>query len=127
MRRFFLPFFTFILLSFSEMLFPQQLYTVYLDEEIDNYVNPLELEVNPGDQIRFISTGGDFQIAIPNANKILEVKGLILKIELTSGGPIRPIYTVKEVKDEIVQEYEVVNTPSGGEPDAPPKIIIRTD
>ena len=126
MKRFICPFIVFIVLIFCEGMFAQQLYTIYLNENVDSYVNPLEVTVHPGDQIKFVSTGGDFDITIPNASNFLNVKGSTLKIQLTSSSPASQIYDVVEIEDDIDQDYEVVHILSGGVPTAPPRIIIRT-
>lgn len=117
---------TFIFFAFSNLLLAQQLHTVIVNHNIDNYVEPLELKASPFDQVKFISTGGDFEITIPNANEIFNIDANEIRIKLSDKNPESPTYTLKDVDEKIEHEYDVYCNSTGGEPDAPPKIIVHT-
>jgi plastocyanin len=115
-----------ITFGFSQLTFAQQLHVVYLNQATDNYVNPLDVHVNPGDQVKFVTTGGNFNISIPNANTIFVGTPSVLKIKLDASHPESQIYQVQSVDSEIIQAYSVVCTSGGGQPTAPPRIIRST-
>jgi hypothetical protein len=113
---------TFFIFGFSQLLFAQQLHVVYLNQAYDNYVNPLDLQVNPGDQVKFVTTGGNFNISIPNANTIFVGAPSVLKIKLDASHPESQIYQVVSNDVEITQTYSA--SCSGCTPaTAPPRII----
>lgn len=126
MKPFLISSLTIIILVFSELLFAQQLHVVYLDQTAYDYVNPLVLTVQPGDQIKFVTTGGSFKITIPNANNIFVGTPGILKFNLDSNHPQSQIYQVRYDDVEINQTYQVYCITTGGGPTAPPRIIITT-
>lgn len=112
-----------ITLGFSELTFAQQLHVVYLNQTTENYVNPLDLQVNPGDQVKFVTTGGDFNITIPNANRIFQGAPSVLQIKLDARHPESQIYQVLSGDFEITQVYSADCSSGGAPPTAPPRII----
>ena len=83
MKPLFISELTVLILTFSSLLFSQQLHVALLNQNTVDYVEPLNLEVSPFDQVKFMATGGDFEITIHNANEIFNVDSDEIRIKLT--------------------------------------------
>jgi hypothetical protein len=106
-----------------------RLTVVKLDKDLQNYADPFEAVVIPGDTLQFETVDGDFSIYIENAISILYTEDVNLKIELTQDNPKSEKYVVRKVENDVVKKtYSVFCITTKSWPkDAPPRIIISAE
>ncbi len=98
--------------------------TIVLNIDVENFVNPLNQDVQPGDKIKFQTTAGAFSVRIRNAISFLDIEQQDLTTLIDDANPDSAEYLVRDVDADINEEYDVYCITNNSWPDSPPKIII---
>ncbi|NNG27809.1 MAG: hypothetical protein HKM87_09810 [Ignavibacteriaceae bacterium] len=124
MKSIFLKVCFIVLFASAGFIIAQDLKTVTLDEDINNLAVPIEVTLEAGESLKFVSTNGDFAIIIYDANEIFDYDEDNIDIIVTPSAPSN-LYTALKLGATITQEYYLYSFGNNKWPDAPPKIIIQ--
>ena len=110
-------------LLFSGTIFAQII--IQFDQDAEATFKERIIVVPPGDSIQFVTSNGDFAIYDYQAILYLDIDINNLTVLITDESPESPVFHIRKLKND---DYEFIFycISNGKWPEAPPKIIIRT-
>ncbi|MBT8380479.1 MAG: hypothetical protein KJN64_14765 [Ignavibacteria bacterium] len=117
--------FVFSFFFFSGMLYAQADTTIILNEDVENFAVPEELEIEVGKTVKFMTTGAEFRILILDAFDIFENEDSNVTIDLNSDSPESAIYKLKKRATSIEKIYFIFCITNNTWIEAPPRIVLN--
>lgn len=117
--------FVFSFFFFAGMLYAQADTTIILNEDVENFAVPEELEIEVGKTVKFMTTGAEFRILILDASDIFENEVSNVTIDLNSDSPESAIYKLKRRATSIEKIYFIFCITNNTWIEAPPRIVLN--